>query len=163
VHFSDFGTGDPAHEGIRATMLATLPEVGAPRPWRPLGAGIYALSATMLQQVYSPVRGEWNLPRERSFSGCARLSRSCWATPRIPPNAPICFAARPQPTGTPPGAGTEWLRLARLGHYLRLRRPEANINGSILVYRLSAAEITAAARGSLRDWQELIERTVAAR
>ena len=57
----------------------------------------------------------------------------------------------------------EWLRLARLGYYLRVRPAEANINGSILVYRLSAAEVTAATAGSLREWQQLIEQTVTAR
>ena len=52
------------------------------------------------------------------------------------------------------------LRFARLCHYLRARTPDANIGYSILIYRLSVAEINAATAGSMSEWQALIERTV---
>jgi hypothetical protein len=61
MYLSYFGTGDPAYEGIRATMLPSLPEVGAPRRWHALNPGVYAIGATQLQHVYSSIRGPWTM------------------------------------------------------------------------------------------------------
>lgn len=163
VYLSYFGTGDPQHEGIHATLLPTLPEVGAPRPWRALGPGVYALSATMLQQVYSPVRGDWTLKREEEFQQLRSIEPELLAYHSNPVKRAELLRSAPDKNWDTAWRRYEWLRLARLGYYLRVRPAEANINGSILVYRLSAAEIAAATGGSLRDWQQLIERTVTAR
>ena len=54
----------------------------------------------------------------------------------------------------------EWLRLARLCHYLRVRQPDAMIGYSIFIYRLNAEEVTAATGGSLREWSAAIERAL---
>jgi hypothetical protein len=56
----------------------------------------------------------------------------------------------------------DWLRLARLCAYLRVRTPDANVGYSILIYRLSEAEVTSATAGSLADWRALIERAASA-
>jgi hypothetical protein len=57
----------------------------------------------------------------------------------------------------------ELLRFARLCHFLRVRPADASIGYSIRIYRLSADEVAGAVGGSARDWESLIERTVAAR
>ncbi len=54
------------------------------------------------------------------------------------------------------------LRFARLCHYLRARQPDAMIGYSILIYRLSAAEIADATGDSLPAWSKAIERSVQA-
>ena len=163
VFLSYFGTGDPAHEGIRATMLPTLPEVGAPRPWRALGPGVYALSATMLQQVYSPVRGDWTLALEQQFQSLRGLEPQLLAYDNDPIRRAALVREAPGEKWETAWRRYDWLRLARLCHYLRVRTPDANINGSILVYHLDASEIARATGGSLRDWQALIEQAVTAR
>ncbi len=162
VFLSYFGTGDAAYEGIRAFPLRTLPDVGPRQRVAALAPGVYAISATMLQQVYSPVRGAWTLDYENEFQGLRALEPQFLAYQNDPARrAELVRDATPQKWESG-WWRYDWLRLARLCHYLRVRPPEANINGSILVYRLSADEITGATSGSLRDWQRLIERAVAA-
>ena len=159
VFLAYFGTGDPTHEGICATLLPMLPEVGAPRPWRALGPGVYALSATMLQQVYSPVRGDWTLQDEQEFQTLRALEPQLLAYQEDPARRTELVREVPAEKLESGWRRYDLLRLARLCYYLRVRKPEANINGSILVHRLNAAEIAGALGGSLRDWQALIERT----
>jgi hypothetical protein len=55
----------------------------------------------------------------------------------------------------------EALRFARLCHYLRARRSDAAIGHSILVYRLTAAEIAAATAGTAKEWRAAIEQALA--
>jgi hypothetical protein len=57
----------------------------------------------------------------------------------------------------------EWLRLARLCHYLRARGADAQVGYSIFIYRLTAEEVRAATAGTLQDWTALIERTAGGR
>lgn len=160
VFLSYFGTGDAAYEGLRVIPLRTLPDVGPHRPVAPLAPGIYAISATMLQQVYSPVRGDWTLDYEKEFQSLRALEPQLIAYQNSGARrAELVRDATPQKWESG-WWRYDWLRLARLCHYLRVRPPEANINGSILVYRLSAEEIHDAAGGTLRDWHALIERTV---
>jgi len=56
----------------------------------------------------------------------------------------------------------EQLRFARLCHYLRARRPDAQPGYSILVYRLDQAELDAALNGDLRQLAAAIEHAHAA-
>ena len=163
IYLSYFGSADPAYEGIHATMLPTLPEVGPARPWRALGPGVYALSATMLQQVYSPVRGDWTLAREKEYQDLRRLEPQMLAYQNNSARRAELLRDAPAEKWEAGWRRYDWLRLARLGHCLRVRQPDANIGGSILVYRLSAEEVAEATAGSLSAWQALIERAVAAK
>jgi 4-amino-4-deoxy-L-arabinose transferase-like glycosyltransferase len=163
VHLAYFGTGDAAHEGIRATLLPALPEVGAERPWHALQPGIYAISATLLQQVYSPVRGPWTLDWEKEFQDLRAGETLLLAFQHDPVRRAALLAAAPEEKWRTAWRRYELLRFARLCHWLRVREAEAIIGGSILVYRVSASELQAAVAGSLADWQQLIERTAAAK
>ena len=160
LFLSYFGTGDPAHEGLRATLLPTLPDVGQPRPLRPLGAGIYGVSATMLQQAYSPVRGPWTLVLEREFQAARSLEGAMQEFQDDPARRAVLLETATSEKWQAAIKRYEWLRLARLCHYLRARPPDASIGYSILVYRLTAGEVHAATAASLREWSQLIERTV---
>lgn len=157
VYLSYFGTGDPEYEGLQAAALPCLPVVGEPRPWVPLQPGLYAISATMLQQVYSPYRGDWTLNREQEFQRLRALE------PML-----LALGASGKPHESVPGEGPadevwkryDQLRFARLCHYLRVRPCDAMIGYSILVYRLDSEELAAATGESLKAWSALIERTV---
>ncbi len=162
VFFSYFGTGDPLYEGIRATLLPTLPEVGPPRPWHALTAGVYAVSATMLQQVYSPVHGDWTLAWENEFQQFRALEPELLAYQNNPTRRAELLRETPTEKWNLAWRRYELLRFARLCHYLRARPADASIGYSIRVYRLSAADL-AAATGTLQEWRALIERTVAGR
>jgi Dolichyl-phosphate-mannose-protein mannosyltransferase len=142
VYLAYFGTGAPEYEGIDATIISVIPEVGPARDrlWMRLGPGLYCVSATMLQHVYSSVRGEWTAALEQEYQA-------------LRANEPAFLAGGPN---GPPPAGVsrekwrpmwkryEVLRFARLCHYLRARPADAMIGYSILVYRLDAGEVEAA-------------------
>jgi len=157
VFLSYFGTGDPGYEGIRATMLPTLPEVGVVRPWHALAPGIYAVSATMLQQVYSPVRGDWTLPLEGEFQQLRAVEPDLLAYHHDPRRREELLRDAPAGNWNTAWRRYELLRFARLCHYLRVRPPDANVGYSILIYRLTDAEVKAATAGSLQEWAALIE------
>jgi hypothetical protein len=163
VHLAYFGTGDPAYEGIKATLLPCLPEVGEPRPWRALRPGIYAISATLLQHVYSPIRRPWTAADEAEFQ---RL-RSIEPVLLSYHDDPVRRAAlqREAPAAQWEGSWRryELLRFARLCHYLRVRPADAVIGHAILVFRLDAAELAATTTGSVQDWSRALESAAARR
>lgn len=157
VFLSYFGTGDPGHEGIRATALPALPEVGAARGWHRLEAGVYAVSATMLQQVYSRHRGPWTAEFEAEFQGLRALEPDFLAFQDDPARREELLTKAPREKWRAGWTNYESLRFARLCHYLRFKRPEAMIGYSILVFRLDAAEIAATTGGTIREWQQALE------
>lgn len=143
LYFSYFGTDRPAHYGINATLLPTLPSVGLSRPWHALQPGVYALSATMLSHVYSPLRGEWTVERERAYQALRALEPSLLLYAQSPDQHANLDAAAWQQAWE----RYEQLRFARLCHYLRARQPDDHIGYSILLYRLSRPELDAALHG----------------
>ena len=156
-----FGTGDPTHEGIRATRLPTLPEVGPKRPWHRLTAGLYCVSATMLQHVYSPVRGNWTLNHEAEYQKLRTLETLLLAYQDDPAKRTELLREAPEANWTTAWQRFELLRFARLCHFLRVKPAIANLGHSILVFQLSADEVAAATGSSLKEWSALIERTAA--
>ncbi len=162
VFLAYFGTGDPAYEGIRATMLPSLPAVGASRPWHALAPGVYAISATMLQQVYSSISGDWTLALEKEYQDLRPLEPLFLEFQNDPARHAALLRDAPAEKWTAGWNRFEQLRFARLCHFLRVKKAETSVGYSIRVYRLSAEEVRAATAGSIRDWQHLIERTVAA-
>jgi hypothetical protein len=156
VFLSYFGTGSLDYYGIRGIRLPQFYRPNEIEPWyRPTG-GLYCISATMLQQVYSPVRGAWTLELEKEYQD-ARLKeplfREYWRNPStrrevIATGAAIAFERTWQ--------RYDLLRFARLGHYLRARRPDDMVGYSILIYRLSDAEITAALDTPHSEWLQAI-------
>lgn len=163
VFLAYFGTGDPRSEGIVATALPTLPQVGPPRPWHSLSGGIYAISVTMLQHVYSPVRGDWTLALEREYQSLRAQEPVLLAFHSDPARRQEMLQEMPAVRWAAVWQRYEVLRFARLCYCLRPRRPEGHAGYSIFIYRLSDAEVHAATAGSLDEWTALIENTVAPR
>lgn len=160
VFLSYFGTGSPRFEGLAVTALPTLPEVGPPRPWHAFTPGIYAVSVTMLQHVYSRVRGDWTAELEKEYQQVRNLEPAFLAYNNDPVRRAQLLEEMPAERWRAAWARFETLRFARLCHYLRVRDPEAAIGHSIHVYRLSAAELETVVEGSATQWHQAIETAI---
>jgi hypothetical protein len=132
VYLSYFGSDLPPYQGIRATRLGDQYFDREPRSVpRDLQPGHYVVSATLLQGVYTMTPGPWTAEHERVY-------RSLWQQAYAPDRA-----AR---------SADFWLqwdqiRFGRLRHFLRQRAPDAQPDPSLLVYRLTAADLTTALYG----------------
>ncbi|MSU46561.1 MAG: phospholipid carrier-dependent glycosyltransferase [Lacunisphaera sp.] len=158
LFLSYFGSGNPDYYHLDAARLPFVNDFKFTHRWYELTAGVYCVSATMLQQVYSPVRGDWTLMREKEYQELRsneHLYREYWRNPAAQREV--------QATGAAEAFEQTWarydmLRFARLCHYLRARKPEVVIGHSIFIHRLTEAEVAAAVKGNYSDWLRIIER-----
>jgi dolichyl-phosphate-mannose-protein mannosyltransferase len=159
VYLAYFGTGEPRYYRLPVKRLAYINGFHEDEPYFPLGPGLYCVGATMLEQVYSSVRGEWTIGLENEYQFLRKVEPMFQDYEQDP-------AARAKLQGEL-SAG-KWtasrdrflhLRFSRLCYYLRVRKPDAVIGYSIFIYRLNAEEVRAATGGSLGDWSSLIERS----
>jgi hypothetical protein len=161
IFLSYFGTGDPAYEGINATFLPTLPEVGSrPRQYYTLAPGVYAISATMLQHAYSSVRGAWTVALENEFQQLRALEPTLLSYQNNPEQREALLRDAPAENWNFAWKRYEQLRFARLCYYLRVRSPDATIGHSIFVFRLNQMDLNGAVGGSIAEWRESIERAI---
>jgi hypothetical protein len=137
VYLSYFGTGDPRYYNIQATALPSYLfdlRLYPARELAPLRGGVYIISATMLQNVCLPFRGEWTPAYEREYQQLrVAFQRD------VPANAM-------QIAGDTSGLADaidqmEQLRFARLLAFLRQRTPDDMIGYSILIYHLSDEQV----------------------
>ena len=152
VYVSMFGSDDPFYHGIEAQELSPYYSFGRTRRWIELEGGLYCVSATLLQDVYSPLSGAWTAERDVAYRQMLDMMRRELAT-----------GARTNKLGEF-GEGIEgplWnldrARFARLSLYLRHRKPDAVIGYSIFVFRLSEAEVRTVVDGSATDFVRAIE------
>ena len=163
VYLSYFGSGEPDYYGIRARRLPFVNGFKQQQPYVALAPGIYAVSATMLVDVYSPTRGPWTLNHEKEYQQLRALEpqlEAYWTSPEK--RAELEREALPAQWENARARHAR-LQFSRLSHYLRVRRPDAVLGYSIFVFRLSAAEIHDATAGSLQEWRQSLERAAAAR
>jgi hypothetical protein len=130
VYLSYFGTSSPDHHGIQAWRLPGFFDLGRRRALVPLRGGVYCISASMLQLYGAPDRTPWGPSEEAVYR---RFLSRLEDTARM--------AKRPIPYADAAMEQFDDMRLAKLIHYLRRRAPDAAVAGSILVYRLSDAEV----------------------
>jgi hypothetical protein len=157
VFLAYFGTGEPDYYGIRARRLPFVNAFKIPQPYVRLEAGVYAISATMLEHVYSPIRGPWTLELEKEFQELRAVEPLFAAYVGDPQHRAELNRAATEAQWRRKWTRHDLLRFARLCHYLRARPPDAHIGYSVFLYRLSAAEVAAATAGSFSDWHALIE------
>ena len=157
AYLAYFGTGEPAYYGLRVQRLPFVNNFKFPVFYTPLTAGVYCISATMLQHVYSPVRGPWTVELEKEFQQLRALEPAFAGAMRDAKTheelVRVMGAERWQLAVT----RYDVLRFARLCLYLRARAPEAKIGYSIFIYRLTAAEIAGATAGPVSTLAQLIE------
>jgi hypothetical protein len=147
---SVFGARELNAYGIHAHVLA--PDFAlAPRPWVELSAGLYAVSATMLQDVYSPWRGPWTGEFERLYQSARRDITAQLENGRL---APVVI---PSDEWGPNLHTLDRLRFARLVNYLRLRTPDGVVGHSIFVHRLTEGEVRTVVQGTADEYVQLLE------
>ena len=142
VFLAYYGLGDPARYGIRARLLPQSPDF-RPVSLYDLQPGDYVISATLLQGLAGQlVWGPWRPSLERVYRALADEL------------APFYTTARTAAASTPPAgelaqkiALFDELRCARLCAYLRPRVPATRITPAVFVYRVTAADLTAALLG----------------
>lgn len=129
VYLSYFGSDSPRYAGLRVLRTGDgffgRDPGSVPLQLRP---GLYAVSATLLQGVYTLSPGPWTAAHEQAYQD--RLPRAL-GPERLQLGGDFWF---------------EWdqLRFGRLRHFLRRRPPDAQPDPSILVYRLGDTELVQA-------------------
>jgi 4-amino-4-deoxy-L-arabinose transferase-like glycosyltransferase len=143
VTLTYFGADSPAYYGLAVTRFGDEGNDSGERffPARVRG-GWFVISATYYQCAFLPMRGTWAAPEENLYRQLLR---------RVSLNAP-------RYAGLPPDGREQMLRdtkdiellqFARLCHYLRAREPLQLVGGSLLVFRLTDAEVQQALYGPL--------------
>ena len=121
-----FSNAWPPHYGVRPDHFLPADNyiVQTPTTWYEYEPGLYCLSATLLAEVYSRYRGPWTSDYERRYR---ELQAFC-------PE----FAQGRELEGF---IVYNRLRFARLCKYLQNRPPDGDAGHSILIFRLTAAEL----------------------
>jgi 4-amino-4-deoxy-L-arabinose transferase-like glycosyltransferase len=126
VYLAYLGPGDPNTYGITGRPLLNLaftPEpVSVPSK---LTGGLYCISATLFQGVYTRAPGPWSPGYETLYQELRRRRE----TSRLPLDEAIDFLH---------------LRFRRLCHVLAARKPDAMAGYSILIFRLSEEQVVQA-------------------
>jgi hypothetical protein len=139
-----FGSASPRHYGVEARKLPSYHDwiqTEPPRAYR-LGAGVYCISATMLQTVYTNPPGPWTPLHEQQYQRARRIIEPLWDTSGSQDFVTLHSAEQRIAYRTFDG-----LRFGRLAAHLRRREPDTQIGFSILIYRLSEDEIRRALEG----------------
>jgi Dolichyl-phosphate-mannose-protein mannosyltransferase len=144
VYLSYFGTARPEYYGIQATALAGFIDRRPPQAPVPLGGGVYCISATVRDVIsrtfYSPEQETNYQAAIKNLAIFARASENEQA-----------WSALMRQTGQEywQQLFTQFdrLRTGRLVAFLRRREPDAMVGYSILIYRLSDADVALALNG----------------
>jgi hypothetical protein len=144
VYLSYFGTARPDYYGIKAIPLAGFIDRRPPQPPDPLGGGVYCVSATILDVIgpsFYKVEDESNYQAAlRNLIAFARASEN-----------EQTWSALLRQTGEQYWHDLfkqfDQLRTGRLMAFLRTRQPDALVGYSILIYRLTDADVALAVNG----------------
>jgi hypothetical protein len=144
AYLSYFGTARPEYYGIQATLLAGFIDRRPPQPPVPLAGGVYCVSATVLNVIgrmfYKPEDESDYQAALNNLATFARASENEQA-----------WSALMQQTGEQYWhqlfAQFDRLRTGRLAAFLRRREPDAMVGYSILIYRLTDADVSLALNG----------------
>jgi len=144
VYLAYFGTGSPDYYGIRSQRLPGFVDWRRPG-YFPLGPGIYAISATLLESDVPPTFGPWNPTYEQLYQRAAHDAEE-WAQGQSDPKLKAQLLRRqPEAAWTAHLVDLDHLRFGRLCAWLRQRRPpDAMVGYSILIWRLSSEDLQAA-------------------
>jgi hypothetical protein len=144
VYLSYFGTARPEYYGIHATTLAGFVDRRPPQAPVPLGGGVYCISATVRDVIgrmfYKPEDESNYQAALKNLTILARASEN-----------EHDWSALVQQTGQEYWQQLftqfDQLRTGRLVAFLRRREPDAMVGYSILIYRLTDADVSLALNG----------------
>jgi hypothetical protein len=128
VFISYFGSGDLVYYGIRGTRVGDANFDLRPRTAPAIvSGGLWIISVTQFQQVYTEARGPWDVEKEARYrqllAHVLELERS---GEKLSYKEATTF---------------EEYQFARLCHWLRGRTPDAELGYTVLVFRLTDAEV----------------------
>ena len=128
VFISYFGSGDIVHYGIKATRIGDANFDVRPRKAPAvLAGGTWIISVTQFQQVYTEARGPWDREKEARYRQLLVHVVSLEDT-----GGKLTYQE---------GVTFEEYQFARLCHYLRGRRPVAEVAYTFLIFKLTDAEV----------------------
>lgn len=156
VFLSYFGSGEPHYYRIEGHRLLFVNGFKIRQTWYQPTSGLYCISATMLSEVYNPMRGEWTSEKEAQYQNLRRLDGQFRQYLEGPAASESLFAFASRDQWDRAWGRYENLRHVRLCAYLRARRPNAVIGYSLLIYRLSDDEIERILNRNYSDWLEAI-------
>jgi 4-amino-4-deoxy-L-arabinose transferase-like glycosyltransferase len=147
VYLAYFGTDYVNYRGIHAHRLPDYPDWLARKPF-PLGPGIYAISATLYESLYTDFFGPWNRVYENQYQFCLKNMEAYDATENDPAARHALFQKYSAAYWENLYGNFDKLRFARLCAWLRQHRaPEGNAGYSILIWRLSESDLQNAILG----------------
>lgn len=145
VFVSYFGTGSLDYYGIDGHQLPSFAVWPDERVrYRPLTAGTYCISATMLQSIYLSPFGRWSERYEADYQ------RLLGQVPQFEQwQAREDFLDSSDEARQRRGLLKRFLelRFCRLCAFLRQRQPDDQVGYSILIYRLTAADVMQSLNG----------------
>jgi hypothetical protein len=147
VFLAYFGTDSPEYYGIKSKQLPSFFE------WRkneayPLTPGIYAISATLLQGVYTRTFGPWNKVYEKKYNNILKALEALERSAQDPQLRAALLKKYPESFWDNEYNVFEKLRFARLCAWLRHRsQPTANVGYAILIWKLDDASLHEALYG----------------
>ncbi|HTB79923.1 MAG TPA: glycosyltransferase family 39 protein [Opitutaceae bacterium] len=147
VFLAYFGTDSPRYYGIKSKRLPSFFE------WRkmevyPLTPGIYAISATLLEGVYTKTFGPWNKVYETKYHNVLKAMEALDRSAQDSQLRSALLKKYPQSFWDNEYNVFEKLRFARLCAWLRHRdQPTANIGYGILIWKLDDASLRDALYG----------------
>jgi hypothetical protein len=134
VYLSYFGNGNPAYYGIRARELLSL---GSGQ----LKGGVYCISATRLMALLPPCAGPWSSAYEQHYRQAFAFVEQLRQVRGKPREVEAMLKKVGAPSVEKVLEVFYGLRQARLCSFLRQREPDHDIGHSILIYRLSDADV----------------------
>jgi 4-amino-4-deoxy-L-arabinose transferase-like glycosyltransferase len=137
VHLAYFGVD---HPGRYLPSVEVLPS-RIPLAISQFGAGLYVVSATVLQSVHLPTPGEWRAEYDEHLRGLEHNVKLFEAAKSDSLQRERLEAAVPPDFWPRTFQEFNLVRLAKLTASLRNREPLANIAGTMLVYRLTRADV----------------------
>jgi 4-amino-4-deoxy-L-arabinose transferase-like glycosyltransferase len=147
VFLAYFGTDSPEYYGIQSNRLPCYPD------WRPhevfsYAPGLYVISATLFESDYTFTFGPWNTQYEQDYQTCLHDMEVYEPAMHDPLVHEQLLQLHPQEYWDNAFGWFEKFRFGRLCAWLRHHRaPDANIGYSLLIWRLSAADLQAALLG----------------
>lgn len=149
TYISYFGTGLPSYYGINAELLPSFIHREPPKLIAPLEPGVYCISATMLQCIYTDYPGHWTPAYEAEYAELSKNVQKFHSS--TPAERERLIAEESEAFWYNALAKHEHARFARLASYLRQREPDYDINHSILIYLLNESDVQIAQSGPLSE------------
>ncbi|MFZ5806404.1 MAG: ArnT family glycosyltransferase [Verrucomicrobiota bacterium] len=140
VYLAYFGTGSPEFYGIQSIRMPGFFD-RRPQQMYPMNSGIYCVSATLLQGLYQPVFGHWNVARDQAYFKALDDFKLFDSTNGDPKKRKKLIEERGESFWARAWQEFEALRFARLCSFLRYQKPDTQIGYSILIYRLDEKKL----------------------